>query len=286
MIWNHITDILQGEFNPNKKLSYESSEFGTISQKGISETLLQVFGAKHSPNKREKRKLIFDLAKLERVGKLYDLALEVQVGDPGAHNADGADIGLDRHLTHPSTDIEIRKNNPTNQNYYDKVELNSNKDITKEKPINAFSLVDSPQAPHPPHGELLSPLDCSICLNNKNKINAYSEEQQKPENTIRHNYKSDGRLDYYEYLHLDAERKVTVCGVFIAIAISGGLEGMLFELKSKKGRKLRERIEVEQPIEQQQRKEFWKDKVLPASEITPNPYYRDHDTNPSGGTVG
>jgi hypothetical protein len=161
LIWNYITEILHREFNPNKKLSYESSEFGTISQKGMTETLLQVFGAKYSPNKREKRKLIFDLAKLERVGKLYDLALEVQVGKPGAHEADGVDIGLDRHLAYPSTDIEIGKSSPTNQNFYDKVELNTNKEITKEQPINAVFPVDPPQAPHPPRGELLSPLECS-----------------------------------------------------------------------------------------------------------------------------
>jgi hypothetical protein len=121
-------------------------------------------------------------------------------------------------------------------------------------------------------------------LNNKNKTDAYSEEQKKPENTICHNYNRDGRLDYYEYLHLDAERKVTVCGVFIAI--SGGLEGLQIGLKSKKGRKLHERIEVEQPIGLQQRIEFWKDKVLPASEITPNPYYRDHTGKLPHGVVG
>ena len=69
VIWSTVKDILQGKEIPHKPQSFDSVEFGIISQKGIIETLVQVFGGKHSDNRREKRKLVFDEAKLQRLGK-------------------------------------------------------------------------------------------------------------------------------------------------------------------------------------------------------------------------
>jgi hypothetical protein len=98
LIWDTIIDLLPGEPISNKKLSYESSEFGTISQKGIIEILMQVFGASPSQNRREKRKLVFNMAKLERLGKVYDLSIEVRVGQSVTDVTHVTDIGLDKHL--------------------------------------------------------------------------------------------------------------------------------------------------------------------------------------------
>jgi hypothetical protein len=98
LIWDTIIDLLPGEPISNKKLSYESSEFGTISQKGIIEILMQVFGASPSQNRREKRKLVFNMAKLERLGKVYDLSIEIRVGQSVTDVTHVTDIGLDKHL--------------------------------------------------------------------------------------------------------------------------------------------------------------------------------------------
>jgi hypothetical protein len=98
LIWDTIIDLLPGELISNKKLSYESSEFGTISQKGIIEILMQVFGASPSQSRREKRKLVFNMAKLERLGKVYDLSIEVKVGQSVTDVTHVTDIGLDKHL--------------------------------------------------------------------------------------------------------------------------------------------------------------------------------------------
>jgi hypothetical protein len=79
LIWNTIKDILQGKDIPSKPQSYDTVEFGTISQKGITETLVQVFGAK--PTKRHLgRTLIFDQNKLQRLSRIYDLSIDVKVG--------------------------------------------------------------------------------------------------------------------------------------------------------------------------------------------------------------
>jgi hypothetical protein len=98
LIWDTIIDLLPGELISNKKLSYESSEFGTISQKGIIEILMQVFGASPSQSRREKRKLVFNMAKLERLGKVYNLSIEVKVGQSVTDVTQVTDIGLDKHL--------------------------------------------------------------------------------------------------------------------------------------------------------------------------------------------
>jgi hypothetical protein len=98
LIWDTIIDLLPGEPISNKKLSYESSEFGTISQKGIIEILMQVFGASPSQSRREKRKLVFNMSKLERLGKVYDLSIEIKVGQYVTDVTHVTDIGLDKHL--------------------------------------------------------------------------------------------------------------------------------------------------------------------------------------------
>ena len=116
LIWNTITESLPGNDLPNKPLSYDSSEFGIISQKRIVETLIQVFGAKQSNNRRQERRLIFDVGKLQRLGQIYNLSVEVKigVGTPVTDVTDVTHIGLDRHIYEPSGAVE-------NDNHNDKV---------------------------------------------------------------------------------------------------------------------------------------------------------------------
>lgn len=89
---------LAGEFIPNKKLSYDTEEFGVISQKQISEICKDVFGATKSKRHGTSNKLVFDPKKIERLGKVYDIDLEVKVKENGEDGDDGIDVGLDRHL--------------------------------------------------------------------------------------------------------------------------------------------------------------------------------------------
>jgi hypothetical protein len=107
LIWRTITNLLPGEEIPNKKLSYESSEFGTISQKEITQILKEVFGAKPPKRHGNSNRLIFDIDKLKRLGKIYDLSVEVKVATSdtkiedekfGEDGMDGTDVGLDKHL--------------------------------------------------------------------------------------------------------------------------------------------------------------------------------------------
>jgi hypothetical protein len=78
LIWNEIKANLHGEDIPGKPLSCDTPEFGIISQKEIFETLRDVFGAKGKKNNGVRHQL-FDLSKLKRLSKVYDLATEIKV---------------------------------------------------------------------------------------------------------------------------------------------------------------------------------------------------------------
>jgi hypothetical protein len=79
LIWDAVTCGLSGDFKNESHQTFESEEFGTITRKAVSETLMQIFGAKQSSNRRESRKLIFDKTKLNQQSKYYDVDIQVRV---------------------------------------------------------------------------------------------------------------------------------------------------------------------------------------------------------------
>lgn len=108
-IWKTITnpDSLPGEFNLNKVLSYESVEFGTISQKQIITICKDVFGAVKLSHHGDSNKFVFEKKKLERLGKIYDLSLEIKVSEGENENGeDGEDLGIGRYLNPKSKPVE------------------------------------------------------------------------------------------------------------------------------------------------------------------------------------
>jgi hypothetical protein len=154
LIWETINDLLAGSVIPNKPLSYESSEFGTLSQKSITETLIQVFEAKQSPNRKDKRKLIFNLTKLDRLGRVYDLDIQIRVETTGGSSTvtdmtDVTDVGLDKHIRQQSAAKESdsydeKKANIDNEN------IENNVIITpQEQDKDLLSSVVPSQASHP-----------------------------------------------------------------------------------------------------------------------------------------
>jgi hypothetical protein len=152
VIWNTLTDVLPGEFNPNKRLSYDSSDFGIISRKEITQILKDVFGAKPSKRHGESSRLIFDKAKLERIGKLYDLSIEVKVvttNNNGEDGYDGVDVGLDKHFVeHRNNQEKAESSTDTNKNYEDNSQ--NNRKIRLRNENESIGLTLNPtQPPHP-----------------------------------------------------------------------------------------------------------------------------------------
>jgi hypothetical protein len=137
-IWDRIKANLQGDEIPNKPQSFQSVEFGEISLKGIVQILKDVFGATKSKRHEEGRKLVFDVNKLERLGKIYDLSIDIQVDQEdengthrtlvgldrhiqedanGTHGTHGTLVGLDRHVGEETSEEEIVNNIDKNIEY-------------------------------------------------------------------------------------------------------------------------------------------------------------------------
>jgi hypothetical protein len=109
-IWEYIRSNLQGADVPGKALSYDTSEFGILSRKEITQTFEHIFGAKVKKTHGIKA-LVFDISKLKRLGKIYDLSTEVRVIEREQTGDDedvGDDVGIGRYIA-ASTD-EHEKN--------------------------------------------------------------------------------------------------------------------------------------------------------------------------------
>jgi hypothetical protein len=94
-IINVIKTDLECKDIPAKPLSFESSQFGTLSQKQITNMLDDIFGATKSPHHGNSSKWTFDKDKLARLGKIYQLSPNIKIGV----GYDGEDIGLVKHLS-------------------------------------------------------------------------------------------------------------------------------------------------------------------------------------------
>ena len=103
------------------------------------------------------RKLDFDISKLQRLGKVYDLAIKVEVvrdGDDsfeqnrGSDWTDWTDVGLDKHLVDELPVIKIEENDPKDTNSHNNT-VSYNNDITTIEPQdNPVIPVHPPEVPH------------------------------------------------------------------------------------------------------------------------------------------
>jgi hypothetical protein len=78
-IVNDILAELECEAIPNRPQSFMCHEFGTLSIKSIIQTLKEVFGARKGASHGKSRKLIFDNEKLDKLAKLYEIDIKVEI---------------------------------------------------------------------------------------------------------------------------------------------------------------------------------------------------------------
>jgi hypothetical protein len=155
-IWQTIRNNLPGQEIPNKPLSFDSEEFGIISQKEVTETLIQVFGAKRLKGHKGIRKLVFDKDKLVRLDHKFSISTDVKVMNGEGRmerEADTADVGLDAHLSTSSNDKETKETKPENKDTSHNNDRNTRKirsEIHQERPTHS---IDAPHVPHPPPDE-------------------------------------------------------------------------------------------------------------------------------------
>ncbi len=90
-IWRELKAWLAGSEIPYKPLSYEISQFGTISQKQITEILKSDFSAKSPSHNSNKAKLTFDKAILDRLEGKYNTDLNVEVSESTEEDLESED---------------------------------------------------------------------------------------------------------------------------------------------------------------------------------------------------
>jgi Bifunctional DNA primase/polymerase, N-terminal len=177
LIWNTVKDT-PGSPIPNRPQSYDSTEFGVLSQKEIVQTLSDVFGAERSRDKTS-RKLVFDPSKLDKLGKIYDLDVEVKLV---THMTHMTHVGLDMHLQEQPGGKEINISKQENTNISNKRPENNENTVAQGDEKGSQSSTDVSQASHvsPTAAEqrepdLLFEFQCYYCDSFKTNSNDYYE---------------------------------------------------------------------------------------------------------------
>ena len=91
-IWGKVKEDLNGE--DIKAQTIQTPDFGPISQKEIIQILKDVFKVKPSKSHDKSRKWIFDTTIIEKLGKVYDLDIEVKV-EKKSDASDASDASMD-----------------------------------------------------------------------------------------------------------------------------------------------------------------------------------------------
>lgn len=96
-IWVQVYMNLTGEFLYKGNTTFESVEFGQLTQRKITKICKEVLGAVATRNMNS-RKLLFNETKLDQLEKLFNLSLEVKVMTDMTDMTQSGSIGLDKHL--------------------------------------------------------------------------------------------------------------------------------------------------------------------------------------------
>jgi hypothetical protein len=79
LIWTRLKDELHGREIPNKPMSFECEDFGTVTQGSVTKTLREVFGANLKRYGKAGRCLKFYSKNLNKLAKVYEAPTEIKV---------------------------------------------------------------------------------------------------------------------------------------------------------------------------------------------------------------
>lgn len=132
--WKRIVNDLEATEIPGRNLSCESTEFGTLSQKEVTQTLEHIFGAKSK--KIGVKKIFFNIPKLQKLGKVYDLSIQVEiVKEREKEKVDHVDVVDD-------IGVDEQEKIPSNNTTHEGIER-------ENTPKN--KIIDTPDRPNGPH---------------------------------------------------------------------------------------------------------------------------------------
>jgi hypothetical protein len=139
-IWQEVKDALKGEAIPNKPLSYDTEQFGIVSQRQITAILIEQFGAKKTKT-RDSIILTFNEDRLKGLTRKYKPAKVDDVDDVD----DLSGMSLDQYT---KQDKEISKTDHEIDNNSKNVSQNNQDSVTEN---DSKRLAHHNNPPHPPH---------------------------------------------------------------------------------------------------------------------------------------
>ena len=133
-IWNFLKCNVDYKDIPFKPQSIETVEFGVLSQKGVIQTLKEVFQAEPPKYHSNSRKLIFSTKIIDRMTEVYDIDVDIKVheGEDRTHRTDRTHIGLDEHM------------DDGNSSHEDKPTKNKEADVKKASYVSYASQASQP----------------------------------------------------------------------------------------------------------------------------------------------
>jgi hypothetical protein len=121
VIWESFKDNIEGYYDPNKPLSYETEEFYTVSQKRVTDILVDKFGAikGHDSKTGKNRALRFNQNILKRLEPNYSSAKPIEILKPSdTSNTSDRSRGNKEDINEEKIDIikhEIAQTDTLNQ---------------------------------------------------------------------------------------------------------------------------------------------------------------------------
>lgn len=181
--WNRIVSDLEAQEVPGRSLSCETTEYGTISQKEVTQTLEHVFGAK-SKKVGGTKKIFFSPPKLQQLGKVYNLAIEVEIvkeNGPAASDPQ-QDDGDDQDDIGTGEQEEL----PSEETNHEEIEHETSTDSVENTSNNDFHLY-----PNGPNGP-----DRPAAADDDDILSFFSNEDGTPLTTLSEAEKADLRAKY------------------------------------------------------------------------------------------
>ena len=188
-VWSFLKNDLEGSEIQFRPLSYESAEFGTLSQKKVTQTLIDVLGAKPPNRHGNSRVLLFDKSKFDRQRKLYDLGdIRIKEEKPGDAEENGTDGTDETHSGDVSEDSNSSGNvgneendEENNKNYEDK-EIGSNNNHDTEAvdtSLHSHNASHVSHVSHVPSNPDPFLVETSMYLNNLNEEEQARNQKSK-----------------------------------------------------------------------------------------------------------
>ena len=126
-IWAFIKANLQWKEIPYKQQSIETVEFGVLSQKEVTLTLKNVFGAKPPKHTGSARSLVFSQHVLDRMKDTYEMDVEIEV-DFETHETLETHFGSTGDESNNSDSIKNEENREESNENYDESNTKSSND--------------------------------------------------------------------------------------------------------------------------------------------------------------